>query len=144
MFCFFLTGKAQVLNSLVTAVNDPQKSVQAIHHYPNNIQDGKCHHVHVTSITVSGDKITIVEQWTDWKKSPSKTTLTGQLSNNVATGQWSSGFSSGNWTFNFANNSGTWNKTNTMFGKFRDFQILEFRIVSKDQLKDGFYECPSR
>jgi len=133
--------QAQSIEVLKAAINDPQKSVQAIHHYPKSVKDGECHHVEVTEIIVVGSTITIVEQWKDWKGSKAKTTLTGQLVNNVATGKWESGFSSGEWSYNFFSSVGTWNKTKSIFDKFKEWEKIEFKVVDSKNLKDGFFAC---
>ncbi len=127
------------LEDLSSALNTPGKAVQAIHGYPDDVQDGNDHWVEVTSIKVVDNTITIVETWTNWQKSKSKTTLTGKINNGEVTGTWESSFSSGNWSYNFNTNKGQWNKTNSMFGAFRTWQPLLFKTVDRTQLKDGFY-----
>lgn len=141
MLLVLTQSQAQLLESLSAAINDPQKSVQAIHHYPKSVRDGECHWVEVTGITVSGNTITMVEQWKDWRGARAKTTLKAELVNNVATGHWESGFSSGSWSFNFAANAGNWNKTKSIFDKFKTWQKVEFTIVNNKAVKDGFLAC---
>lgn len=145
MFVFLIVAsqaKSQAYQKLTAAISDAQKKVQAIHHYPKSSDGrGKCHFVEVTAITISGNSITIVEEWTNWAGSKAKTTLTGQLAGDIASGNWKSDYSGGSWTYNFSTNTGTWNKSNSSFDKFEEFQKLEFKVIGNDAVKDDFFPC---
>jgi hypothetical protein len=133
---------AQTPSELKAALSIRDKAVQAIHNYPKNIQDGECHHVNVTAISINGDEIVITETWKNLRGGLSNTVLKGKLVNQQAEGTWSSSFSSGKWSYNFQSNQGKWNKTGSIFDRFSTFQILTFKIIEKDKLKDGFFACP--
>ena len=143
MLVFAITAKAQTITELQSAIISSNSAVQAIHHYPEDIEDGKCHNVPTTQITVEGQTITIVETWTNYMHKKSQTVLTGALNGMQAEGTWKSSFSSGKWNYSFITGAGKWNKTNAplKFGTFNEFQNLEFRIVSKSDLYDGFRAC---
>ena len=142
MIFFHADMNAQTVKEFQAAISQNDKTVQAIHHYPNNIKNGQCHNVEVILIKVVDGNITIEEHWSNWLGSKAKTILTGVLTNSVARGKWKSDYSSGTWSYDFSNQSGQWNKTSSgSFDKFENLEVLEFKIVDKKQIKDGFFNC---
>ncbi len=135
--CF---AKAQSLQALQAALNSSNKTVQAIHGYPPSVDNGLCHWVPVTAITLDGNDLTIVETWNS-PYGQATTTLKGTLVKGSVNGDWSSSFSSGSWSYSFGQSTGKWNKTHSMAQPFNEFYALKFRIVDKKNLKDGPYEC---
>ena len=141
LFGVFCQVKGQGIDALKAAINDPQKKVQVLHHYPENIKDGECHFVEAVSIVVSGNNITIEERWSNWLGAKATTTLSGTIANNVATGEWTSTYSGGSWSYDFSNNKGSWNKIRGRFDPFTEREKLDLKIVSNEAIKDGFYAC---
>lgn len=132
-----------LLGEWQNTLRQPDQALQAYHTYPEDIKDGECHWVEVTSVTIEENKITIVEEWKNFRGGMSKTTLWGEISGNKITGAWKSSFSGGNWEYDLIADTGKWNKTKSfLFGKFKDWQDLNFGIINKKDLKDGFYPCP--
>ena len=136
-----LYANAQSLSDFQRTLKTNGKAVQAIHTYPPDIENGQCHYVPVTSITISRNTITIVETWTNGYSGKSHTVLTGKVNNEAVEGTWSSDYSSGLWSYNFKTNSGKWNKTRSMLGAFENWQNLRLQIVDQSQLRDGPYNC---
>lgn len=134
---------AQKMEDLKAAIADPNRKVQAIHHYPSNIKNGQCHNVEVVSIDINGNDIKIVEEWSNWTGTKATTTLMGRIDNGQIKGTWESDYSSGEWTCNMGTSSGVWNKLHApmKFGTFKEFQVLRFVIVNNDAVRDGFYNC---
>lgn len=137
-----LAAPAQTMTEFKNALTTSGKAVQAIHHYPQNIQDGQCHMVKVTAIQLTNEEIILTETWSNYRGGSSTTTLKGKIVNQVAEGTWSSSFSSGKWSYDFQTGKGQWNKSGSVFGKFTGFQLLSFRIIDKSAIKDGFFDCP--
>jgi len=135
-----ITGRAQTLVQLQNALKSSDKTVQAIHGYPAHIDNGKCHWVPVTAIVVSGNEVTITETW-HTLIGQATTTLTGKVVNGMIAGTWSSAYSSGTWSYSFTKNTGLWNKTQSVQEKFDDNYPLRLRIVNKQDVKDGPYDC---
>jgi hypothetical protein len=142
MLCLLLAflGKAQTLLEFQRAMNSNDRAVQAIHGYPANIGGGKCHWVPVTVISLNGEELTIVETWQS-QLGIAKTVMKGKLVNGTVSGAWSSTFSSGNWSYSFSSAKGRWNKPKSTVEAFSEQQPLRFRIVAKQALKDGPYDC---
>jgi hypothetical protein len=140
LFLLSITVNAQTLAALQNAFRSPDKAVQAIHGYPASVYEGKCHWVPVSSMDLRGDQITITETWSS-PYGQATTTLSGTVRNGRVSGNWASGFSSGTWSYNFASATGQWNKTKSMSITFAEMYFLKFRIVAKNNLLDGPYDC---
>lgn len=132
---------AQSLNDIKTAHSNSNKSIQAIHSYPQNIRYGNCHWVPVSTFKLSGTSLKIVETWTNGYGTTSRTVLEGKVRGNIVTGTWESDYSSGSWSYDFEKNTGKWNKTSSMFGSFYTMYPLVFKIVDNEDLRDGEYSC---
>lgn len=135
---------SQSLSLWQAAIADPNKKIQAIHHYPDDIKDGQCHYVEISSIDITDGQITITEDWTDLRGNKAQTVLKGKISGDMATGNWKSTYSSGNWAINLTTGIGKWikNKAPLQIGTFDSWQKLTFLIVPNRNIKDGFFNCP--